>query len=109
MRQIMFKSILGFAMLGMAGGRAWATYSIVAVDTVTKEVGGAGASCLETNPIAVGGVLIINDIFPGKGAIHTQAQWDSTNQRNAHAQMAAGKSPQEIIDFLSKNDSQNMP
>ena len=50
------------------------TFSIIALDTVTGEIGGAGASCIDDNAIT-NGVLIINDIIPGRGGIHTQAYW----------------------------------
>lgn len=82
------------------------TFSIIAVDTVTGEIGGAGASCIDESAIPTG-VLIINDIIPGVGGIHTQAYWLSGNQQNAHNRMAEGMSPQEIIDWLVDNDIQN--
>lgn len=84
------------------------TFSIVAVDTVTGEIGGAGASCIDESAIQ-GGVLIINDIIPGRGAIHTQSYWNATNQQNAHDRMVEGYSPQQIIDWLVANDAQNNP
>lgn len=84
------------------------TFSIIAVDTVTGEIGGAGASCIDENAIPTG-VLIINDIIPGHGGIHTQAYWLSGNQQNAYNRMVEGLSPQEIIDWLVANDIQNNP
>lgn len=84
------------------------TFSIVAVDTLTGEVGSAGASCLDNSAIA-GGAIIISDVLPGRGAIHTQSYWQPANQTNAHNQMEAGLSPQEIIDWLVANDVQNNP
>ncbi|MEZ4775467.1 MAG: DUF1028 domain-containing protein [Bacteroidia bacterium] len=80
------------------------TFSIVAVDTLTGEVGSAGASCLDNSNIS-GGVLIISDVFPGRGAIHTQASWLPANQQTARTRILAGDSPQEIIDFLVANDA----
>lgn len=82
------------------------TFSIIAVDTITGEIGGAGASCIDESAIPTG-VLIINDIIPGVGGIHTQAYWLSGNQQNAHNRMLEGMSPQEIIDWLVANDIQN--
>ncbi len=84
------------------------TFSIVAVDTLTGEVGSAGASCLDNSAIA-GGAIIISDIIPGRGAIHTQSYWVSANQINAHNKMLEGLSPEEIIDWLVANDVQNLP
>lgn len=79
-----------------------ATFSIVAVDTVTGAVGGAGASCIS-------GAQIINDIIEGIGAVHTQAWWLSANQVNAHNLLAAGLTPDSIIAWLDANDVQGRP
>lgn len=84
------------------------TFSIIAVDTITGEIGGAGASCIDENAIPTG-VLIINDIIAGRGGIHTQALWRPANQQNAHNRMMDGMAPQEIIDWLVANDEQNNP
>lgn len=84
------------------------TFSIVALDTLTGEIGSAGASCIDDN-LLPGGAIIISDILPGRGAIHTQAWWLSANQQNAHARMEEGLSPQEIIDWLVANDAGNNP
>jgi uncharacterized Ntn-hydrolase superfamily protein len=84
------------------------TFSIVAVDTITGEIGSAGASCIDESQIP-GGALIISDVIPGRGAIHTQSYWNSTNQQNAHNRMVEGMSPQEIIDWLATHDAQNNP
>ncbi len=78
------------------------TFSIVAVDPATGQVGSAGASC-------IGGAIIISDILPGKGAIHTQSFWEEENQINARAQMEAGSSPTEIIAWLTANDNDGTP
>jgi len=79
------------------------TFSIVALDTITGEIGSAGASCLDGSQIA-GGAIIISDLLPGRGAIHTQSFWNPTNQANARARMEAGLSPTEIIAWLKSND-----
>ena len=78
------------------------TFSIVAVDPLTYEVGSAGASC-------IAGSIIISDIHPGLGAIHTQSYWTGSNQNYASNLMDAGYSPDEIIEFLIDNDSGNNP
>lgn len=78
------------------------TFSIVAVDPVTGEVGSAGASCIN-------GSIIISDVLPGRGAIHTQAFWNGDNQMNAHDRLVEGLSPQEVIDWLVANDAQGNP
>jgi uncharacterized Ntn-hydrolase superfamily protein len=83
------------------------TFSIVAVDTVTGEIGSAGASCV--GPIGGIGAFILSDVIEGIGGIHTQASWNSTNQQNARARMLQGFSPQQIIDWLVANDAQGNP
>jgi len=83
------------------------TFSIVAVDTVTGEIGSAGASCV--GPIGGIGAFILSDVIEGVGGIHTQAQWNATNQQNARARMLEGLSPQQIIDWLVANDAQGNP
>ena len=88
------------SLLLILSSSSWATFSIVAVDTLTKEVGSAGASCVD----APGGVLVISKLIPGKGGINTQAAYDPTNQTNASNRMVAGDSPQQIMTWLSQND-----
>lgn len=85
------------------------TFSIVAIDTLTGEIGSAGASCVSSSGSYPHGAAILSDVIPGIGAIHTQAAWHPVNQSNAHAHMMAGESPQEIIDWLVANDAQGNP
>jgi uncharacterized Ntn-hydrolase superfamily protein len=80
------------------------TFSIVAVDSVTGEIGSAGASCVTSSTTYPHGAAILSDVIPGIGAIHTQAAWNPVNQQNAHDHMIAGESPLQIIDWLVAND-----
>ena len=80
----------------------FSTFSIVAIDTITNEVGSAGASC-------IGNSVIISDIHPNLGAIHTQSYYLQYNQNYASDLMASGLSPSEIIEMLEENDIQNNP
>jgi len=90
--------------------KAQHTFSIVAVDSITGEIGSAGATCLDTKILdGEEGALTISDIIPNLGAIHTQAFWDADNQKNAHKRMVAGDSPQEIVDWLIANDVDDYP
>ncbi|MCZ6689033.1 MAG: DUF1028 domain-containing protein [Planctomycetota bacterium] len=86
--------------IGIASSHA--TFSIVAVDPVTGEIGGAGASCIS-------GAFIINDIIEGVGAIHTQAWYTASNQNLARNRMLAGDTPQEILDYVIMWDSGGNP
>lgn len=85
------------------------TFSIVAVDSITGEIGSAGASCVGSSSGYPHGAQILSDVIPGIGAIHTQASWHATNQQRAHDWMMQGLSPQEIIDLLVANDVGNNP
>jgi uncharacterized Ntn-hydrolase superfamily protein len=80
----------------------WATFSIVAVDPETGEVGSAGGSC-------IAGSIIISDLHISQGVIHTQSYYHPTNQNNASNYMNQGYSPQEIINYLIDNDVSNNP
>ena len=84
------------------------TFSIVAVDSVTGEIGSAGATCGDSiiwpgTP----GAKIISEIIPGKGAIHTQSYYLAANQTNAHNRMMAGDNPKQIIVWLVATDVQS--
>src|SRR5215467_14758788 len=85
--------------------RSQDTFSIVAVDPSTGEVGSAGASCIGAGLGIPNGCIIISDVHPGVGAIHTQAYYLSDNQLYAQALMDSGYSPQEIIDSVTVHDA----
>ena len=85
------------------------TFSIVAIDSVTGEIGSAGASCVGSSSSYPHGAQILSDVIPGIGAIHTQAAWLSLNQQHAHDWMMMGLPPQQIIDSLVAHDAQGNP
>ncbi|MCX7878004.1 MAG: DUF1028 domain-containing protein [Ignavibacteria bacterium] len=78
------------------------TFSITAVDPVTGLVGSAGASC-------IAGSIILSDVHPNRGVIHTQASYNAQNQNYARYLMNQGYSPQQIIDSLIARDAGNNP
>ena len=80
----------------------YCTFSITAVNIHTHEVGSAGGSCIANS-------IIISDIHPGVGVIHTQSYWNSANQTYASDLMDQGFSPLEIINLLEENDVSNNP
>ena len=80
----------------------FSTFSIIAIDTQTGEVGSAGGSCIP-------GSIIISDIHPGIGAIHTQSYYLPANQDYASDLMEQGYTPNQIINNLVLNDTQNNP
>ncbi|MBL0052804.1 MAG: DUF1028 domain-containing protein [Bacteroidetes bacterium] len=80
------------------------TFSICAVDSATGQVGSAGATCITSQSLSA---LIISDVHPGVGVVHTQSYWLTANQNYAKQLMNSGVSPQNIIDSLVANDAQN--
>jgi uncharacterized Ntn-hydrolase superfamily protein len=86
------------------------TFSIVAIDSVTGEVGSAGASCVDLLLVFPNyAVDFLGDLIPGQGAINTQASYNATNQSNARARLLAGNTPQQIISWLTSFDAGNNP
>lgn len=97
------KKILPFVFIVINSLQVQDTFSIVAVDSATGEVGSAGASCLEA-PNPPQGCLIISDVIPGVGAAHTQALWNSYNQNTLHSLMLQHFSPQQILTEVNFSD-----
>lgn len=78
----------------MAGSTpAHATWSVVAVDAETGEVGIAGASCST-------GVQLIAGVVPGAGVVASQAATSFVGRDLATAMMADGEPATAIIDAL---------
>lgn len=98
--------LLLFLFTSLHWAMAQDTFSIVAVDPQTGEVGSAGATCVD-GIAQWGGIQLLNKIIPGKGGVNAQA-WICLNPHinldNAMTQMANDLSPQEIIDWLIDND-----
>jgi uncharacterized Ntn-hydrolase superfamily protein len=107
------KSIIFFLLVSLMlvtlPSLAQDTFSIVAIDSITGEIGSAGASCVGSSITYPHGAAILSDVIPGIGVIHTQAAWDHTNQQNAHDWMMMGLPPQQIIDSLVAHDVVNNP
>ena len=106
MRKILCALLFALPFIGLSQH----TFSIVAIDSITGEIGSAGATCGDSiiwpgTP----GAILISDVIPGIGAIHTQSYHHVTNQNNAHNRMMAGDSPEEIINWLVANDVAGNP
>ena len=97
--------ISGFLVLPFLS-KAQDTFSICAVDTATGQVGSAGATCI---PSAGTSAIIISDVHPGVGVIHTQSYLVAGNQNYARSLMNLGLTPQQIIDSVVAHDVQNNP
>jgi uncharacterized Ntn-hydrolase superfamily protein len=85
------------------------TFSIVGVDTITGEVGSAGASCVDLIAFGISDPSFLGDLIPGKGAINTQASYLASNQTNARNRMNLGDTPSQIISWLQANDAGSNP
>jgi uncharacterized Ntn-hydrolase superfamily protein len=72
------------------------TYSIVAVDTQTHQVGGAGTSC-----VGMLSVRIIYGSVPGKGAVHAQALLGGPGKNAAVMQVGMDVAPADIITAIT--------
>src|SRR5262245_12352548 len=68
------------------------TWTIVAVDPKTGDVGVAGATCLPSTYADAIAALV-----PGKGAAAVQAFWDLDNRNKVVALLREGKSADEIL------------
>lgn len=87
------RSALLFAFGALvASAPAHATYSIVAGDPATRQVGGAGTSCIGGSD-----VYVIYGSVPGVGAVHAQALFNQ-NGRNAAVQLLGqGQAPAQVV------------
>jgi len=81
------------------------TFSIVAADSTTREVGSAGASCVDLFSAGFADPSFLGQLLPDTGAINTQADYTPANQNNARTRMRAGDTPMEVIDWLVNNDA----
>ena len=98
-----------FIITSIINGISQDTFSIVAMDPITGEVGSAGASCVDLDANNLPTDDFLGELFPGLGAINTQAYYIPANQANARARMNEGYTPSEIIEWLINNDVQNQP
>ena len=84
------------------------TFSIVAVDVETGQVGTAGATCLTSADCGgCGGAVIIASIFPGLGCLNSQAQVCIPNSNGVNGMRKMindGFDAQEALDWLLAND-----
>lgn len=83
------------------------TFSIIAADPNTGEIGAAGASCVD-GIAGFGGIQLLNQIIPGRGGVNAQAYVcinPHINLVNGIDRLAAGSSPQEVLNWLYENDA----
>lgn len=85
------------------------TFSIVALDSTSRQVGSAGASCLDLDFAGIANPAFLTDLLPDTGVVNTQSYFIQANQDNARLRMRAGDSPAQIISWLVNNDAVNNP
>ena len=103
MKNSIFTFLFAFVIFHLS---AQDTFSIIAADPTTGEIGAAGASCVD-GIAGFGGIKLLNEIIPGKGGVNAQATVCLNPHINLNLgiqQMQAGLSPSEIIDWLKLND-----
>ena len=84
-------------LLLAASRQAGATWSVVAVDPITREVGAAAATCTVGVEIIYGGV-------PGRGVIVAQAATNLGARRKGVGMIASGAGPREVISLLASKE-----
>lgn len=98
-----YTALLFLFLLPLSSLWAQHTFSIVAVDPVTGEVGSAGATCLTSSDCGgCGGAVIISQLTPGLGAINAQATVciPNSNANNGNAQIAQGLQASAVLNSL---------
>lgn len=105
MKKLLLSSVLLLIFISII--TAQDTFSIVAVDPDTGEVGSAGASCVD-GAAGIGGVQIISKLIPNRGGINGQA-WICVNPHInldlGITEMMNGSTPEEILLYLYDNDA----
>jgi uncharacterized Ntn-hydrolase superfamily protein len=85
------------ALLSVSSQQAGATWSIVAVDPITREVGAAAATCTV-------GVETIFGAVPGRGVIVAQAATNLSARTKGVAMIASGAGPGEVISVIASEE-----
>ncbi len=83
------------------------TFSIVAVDTLSGEIGAAGATCLTSEDCGgCGGAIIITQVIPSVGAVNAQATvcLPNVNAEYVADQLMSGANAEEALASVLSND-----
>ena len=73
-------TFLLFLLLNCLESKSQDTFSIVALDSTTRQIGSAGASCLDLFWAGIADPSFLTDILPDTGAINTQSYFIQANQ-----------------------------
>jgi uncharacterized Ntn-hydrolase superfamily protein len=105
------RSLLVLIIMSFFQPAAYATWSIVAVDSRSGEIVMASATCLRQQVFRSMGAKDLRDIqavvVPGKGAAMLQAAIDTSrkNQRLVQQELEKGTAPAQILAMLKATDS----
>jgi uncharacterized Ntn-hydrolase superfamily protein len=72
------------------------TYSIAAANTRSREIGGAGTSCLRGDD-----VYVIYAASPGRGVVHAQARYSARGRDEALNRLTQGELPAAIVSAIT--------
>src|SRR5438874_2562561 len=104
------RALLALTLLLLVHPMAFATWSILAVDSATGQIIVASATCLPQNVFAQFNAKDLRDIqavvVPGKGAAVCQALLDSTkkNKNTVFGELGKGTDPAQILEILKSQD-----
>jgi Family of unknown function (DUF1028) len=107
MRRVVDRTVVGtivcLGLLLALPSRAFATWSVIAVDRSTGRVVIASATCVDRDDQFLMGVQAV--IVPGKGVAACQAGVDNThqNQMLVFQELQKGTDPKQIIELLGKD------
>jgi uncharacterized Ntn-hydrolase superfamily protein len=82
-----------------------ATFSIVAFDPQTREVGSAVATCVADNDLG----FFVSRFAPGQGAINAQSFASVPNLLNGRGRLLMGESAEDTLQWLIDNDVNGRP
>lgn len=99
--RILFRLCL--TLLCAAPATSWATWSIVVVDTETREVGVAAATCLSNFDLQANLPMILVDV--GAAAAQALVDTGAANRIRIRNEMIAGTPPNRILAVLAAADS----
>jgi uncharacterized Ntn-hydrolase superfamily protein len=88
---------IGLLLAAAWAAPAFATWSIVAVDPETREVGYAAASCTAD-------VHQIGALVPGRGGVVAQAMMNEAGRVRGASRLRSGAEPEEILTDLTGSD-----
>src|SRR5215510_10997101 len=106
MRRMALRGLRGLCvtwLLLTLPSKAFATWSVIAVDRATNRVVIASATCVDRDDQFLMGVQAV--VVPGKGVAACQAAVDNThqNQMLVFQELQKGTDPKQIIELLAKD------